>query len=217
MSIRPNDVKLDPDFGQFQLVGEVERRWSFGDKAGKVAVTGFVSRGRMALFADAIRLAEATGTVPNVALVRAYRDRPGISANLEQQVTDDLGVFARAGFDDGNEEPYEYADIDRTAAVGLSLSGKRWKRDDDTVGAAFVVDGISKIHEEYLALGGLGILVGDGKLPHPGPEAIVETFYNAALTKHLNLTLDGQIVDNPAYNRDRGPAPVLAARVHAQF
>jgi high affinity Mn2+ porin len=217
MSIRPNDVKLDPNFGQFQVVGEVERRYKVAGQAGKIAITGFVSRANMALYADAIRLGEATGTVPDVSLVRQYRSRPGISANLEQQVTDDLGLFARAGFDDGSEESFEYADIDRTAAVGLSLSGKRWKRDDDTLGAAVIVDGISKVHQEYLALGGLGILVGDGKLPHPGPETILETFYNAALTKHLNLTLDAQIVDNPAYNRDRGPAPVLAARMHAQF
>lgn len=217
MSIRPNDVKLDPDFSQFQAVAEVERRWSLGGKDGKLAVTGFVSRARMGLYADAIRLAAETGTVPDTGLVRQYRSRPGISANLEQQLTDDLGLFARAGFDDGSEESFEYADIDRTAAIGVSLTGKRWGRSDDTVGAGLIVDEISKVHQQYLALGGLGILVGDGKLPHPGPEAILETYYNAALTKHINLTLDAQIVDNPAYNRDRGPAPVLAARAHAQF
>ena len=100
---------------------------------------------------------------------------------------------------------------------GFSISGKRWGRKDDTVGIAGVVNNISKIHQAYLATGGLGILVGDGKLPHPGPEQIVETYYKIAITPHLALSLDGQLVVNPAYNRDRGPAPIMAARLHAQF
>jgi len=114
-------------------------------------------------------------------------------------------------------KPYEFADIDQTLAAGLSLSGKRWGRKDDTLGVAGAIDFISKIHQQYLADGGLGILIGDGKLPHPGPEEIVETYYSAALTKTLALSLDAQLVTNPAYNRDRGPAPIFAARLHAQF
>ena len=80
----------------------------------------------------------------------------------------DHGVFARAGLASGDVEPYEFTDIDRTIAIGLSLSGKRWGRPDDTVGIAGVINGISDKHKRYLNAGGLGILVGDGKLPHPG-------------------------------------------------
>ncbi len=217
MSIRPNDVQLDPTFRQFQLIGEVERRYSIAGKAGKLAVTGFVSHGRMATFADAIALAQATGTAPDVSRVRRFQNRAGVSINLEQKFSDDVGVFARAGVDNGSTEPFEYADIDETLAAGVSISGQRWGRADDTVGVAGILDGISKVHERYLALGGLGILVGDGKLPHPGPEEIVEAYYDAAVAKHLWVTFDAQIVGNPAYNRDRGPAPVLGARLHAQF
>jgi high affinity Mn2+ porin len=217
MSIRPNDVQLDPTFRQYQLIGEVERRYSIAGKVGKLAVTGFVSHGKMATFADAIALGQATGTVPDVSRVRRFQNRAGIGVNWEQQISDDVGLFARAGVADGSVEPFEYADIDQTFAAGVSISGKRWGRGDDTVGIAGILNGISKEHERYLALGGLGILVGDGKLPHPGPEQIVEAYYDAAIAKHLWLTLDAQIVGNPAYNRDRGPAPVLGARLHAQF
>ena len=220
MSIRPNDVQLDPRFSQLQLIGEVERRWMLGGKggrAGKLAITGFVSHAKMATFADAIVLGLATGTAPDVSRVRRYNDRPGVSLNLEQQLNDDIGLFIRAGWADGHVEPFEYADIDETAAVGLSISGARWARKDDTAGIAGVVNQISDIHQRYLALGGLGILVGDGKLPHPGPEAIVEAYYNIAVVKHVWLTFDGQFVVNPAYNRDRGPAPIVAARLHGQF
>jgi high affinity Mn2+ porin len=171
----------------------------------------------MATFADAIALAQATDTVPDVSRVRRFQNRAGVSVNLEQQLSDDVGLFARAGLDDGATEPFEYADIDQTVAAGLSISGKRWGRGDDTVGVAGILNGISREHQRYLALGGLGILVGDGRLPHPGPEEIVEAYYDAAVTKHVWLTLDAQIVGNPAYNRDRGPAPVLGARLHAQF
>ena len=119
--------------------------------------------------------------------------------------------------DQGNVEPYEYADIDDTVQAGFSFSGNRWGRKDDTFGVAGVVNEISKIHKEYLNDGGLGILVGDGKLPHPGPEEIVEAYYAVGVVKGITVSFDFQGVENPAYNRDRGPVPVLSARLHGQF
>ena len=65
--------------------------------------------------------------------------------------------------------------------------------------------------------GGLGILIGDGKLPHPAAEEIIETYYSAALFSHAQLSLDYQWINHPAYNTDRGPASVFAVRFHAQF
>ena len=109
--------------------------------------------------------------------------------NLEQEITSDLGVFMRAGWADGDIEPYEFTDIDRTVAAGLSLNGKQWGRPDDTVGIAGVINGISPEHEAFLNDGGLGILVGDGKLPHPGPEQIIETYYSYALSSATKVTL----------------------------
>jgi high affinity Mn2+ porin len=217
LSAIPNSTTLETGFGEFQMVAELEERHTLWGRDGKLVITGFVSRARMGSFSDAIRLAETTGQPADIAAVRRYQSRPGISFNLEQGVSDDLGVFARGGVDDGTKEPYEFSDIDRTVAVGASLKGVRWSRPGDIVGLALVANGISRIHEEFLDAGGLGILVGDGKLPHPGPEEIVEAYYDAAVAKHVWLTLDAQIVGNPAYNRDRGPAPVLGARLHAQF
>lgn len=213
----PNSPHLDGGFGQFQMVGEVERDFKIGALPGSLRLTGFVTRGRMATYADAIALGQATGQAPNVALVRRYRGRGGLSFDLQQQLTADLGLFARGGITDGNTEPYEFSDIDRTLSAGLSLNGRRWSRPSDTVGLGFIVNGISKIHVQYLADGGLGILIGDGQLPHPRSENILETYYDIGANRFLHLTLDYQFVDNPGYNPDRGPVSVFAARVHAQF
>jgi high affinity Mn2+ porin len=216
LSIAPNTTTLDPTFGQFQWVGEIERRYSIWDQPGKVAVTGFLTRGRMGTFEDAIVLAALTGAPANIAAVRQYQSREGIGMNLEQQLMPNVGFFARAGWANGNIEPYEFTDIDRTVAAGLSISGKKWGRDDDTFGIAGVVNGITPVHQAFLNAGGLGILVGDGQLPHPGAEKILETYYSLPVL-YTRLTLDYQLIVNPAYNRDRGPVSVFGFRVHAQY
>ena len=217
LSVVPNDIALDPSFDQFQWIGEIERRYELWGQPGKVAVSGFLTRGRMGSFADAIALAAATGGPADIAAVRRYNSRGGLSLNVEQQFTDSLGAFLRAGFANGNLEPYELTDIDRTVAAGLALSGKGWGRPDDTVGLAGVVNGIIGVHRAFFNDGGLGILIGDGQLPHYGPEQIVETYYSYALTGSTRLSLDYQFIANPAYNADRGPANVFSGRVHAQF
>jgi high affinity Mn2+ porin len=213
----PNSETLEHGFHEFQMVAEIEKSYLLFGQTGRVRVTGFDSRGRMALLSDAIALAEATGTTPDPAAVRQYRSRPGVSFNLEQPLTSEFGLFARAGKSDGNVEVYEFTDIDRSVAIGASLEGARWHRQADTVGIVAIDNGISAIREQYLNLGGLGILVGDGKLPHPGAEQILETYYNCAVFSHLFVTLDYQWVKNPGYNTDRGPVSVYAVRVHAQF
>ena len=216
MSIVPNSTELDPQFGQFQWVGEIEHRHELWGQPGKVAITGFLSRGRMGSYQDAINLSELTGDAPDMAAVREYRSRGGVSLNVEQQIVPDVGFFARAGVANGDIEPYEFTDIDRTAAAGLSVQGKRWGRPDDTFGIAGVVNGITREHEAFLNAGGLGILVGDGQLPHPGPEQILETYYSFPVA-FCRVTFDYQFIVNPGYNADRGPASVIATRLHTQF
>jgi high affinity Mn2+ porin len=213
----PNSARLDPSFGQVQFVGEVEERHSIAGQPGKLKVTAFLSRGRMGRFEDAIRLAELTGEPADIAAVRRFRSRAGISFSLEQQVSKNISVFAKGGLANGNVEPYEFSDIDRTLAAGVSIKGAGWGRDDDTVGLAGVNNVISRVHQRFLDAGGLGILVGDGRLPHPGPEQIVEAYYDMAVAKPLHVTLDAQFIRHPAYNRDRGPVPVGAVRLHAEF
>jgi high affinity Mn2+ porin len=213
----PNSVHLDPGFHEFQMIAEVEHRHRIGDDPGKLMVTIFDSRGRMGLLDQALALAETTGTAPDIAAVRQYRSRPGAHLTLEQEIATDLGLFARIGKAAGNVEAYEFTDIDRSVEVGLSLRGGRWGRIHDTIGLALLDNGISAERERYLNAGGLGILVGDGKLPRPGPEQIMETYYAIALPANAALTLDYQWIDHPAYNRDRGPVSVWAVRFHVQF
>jgi high affinity Mn2+ porin len=217
LSIVPNSTDLDPGFRQFQLVLEVERRYDLWGQPGKLALTGYLSRGRMGHYDAAVRLAELTGGPADIAAVRRYTGRGGIGLNVEQQILPELGLFARAGLASGDVEPYEFSDIDRTIAAGLSLSGKHWGRPDDTVSIAGVINGISSKHQAYLNAGGLGILVGDGKLPHPGPEYIVEAYYNMHIWRRVFAAPDLQHITNPAYNRDRGPVWVPGFRFHAEF
>ena len=217
LSILPNNLELDPDFAQFQWVGEIERRYDLWGHPGKIAVTGFLSRGRMGGYQDAIALAAITGGPADISAVRQYQSRGGVSMNIEQEITPDLGAFLRAGMANGDIEPYEFTDIDRTIAAGLALNGKQWGRPDDTLGVAGVVNGISAEHQAFFNAGGLGILIGDGQLPNYGLEHILETYYSYALTSSTRVSVDYQFVANPAYNRDRGPVSVLSARLHAQF
>ena len=217
LSIVPNSKDLDPGFNQNQAVLEIERRHELWGRPGKIKVTGFLSRGRMGRFDDAVRLAMVTGGPADVATVRRYRSRPGLSFNLEQQILPDVGMFVRCGLADGNVEPYEFTDVDRTLAAGLSIAGERWGRPSDTVGLAGVINGITRQHQAYFDAGGLGILVGDGRLPHPGAERIVEAYYSLPLAPSIRLTFDSQIVVSPGYNRDRGPAFIFGTRLRAQF
>lgn len=219
LSIVPNSETLDPGFREFQWDGELERRHELMGLPGNLLITVFDSRGRMGLLDQAVSVAQASGVDATKALdeVRRYRSRAGLSVSLSQQLASDLGAFVRAGKAGGNVEPYEFADVDRTLVAGLSLTGRRWGRVDDTVSLAGIDNGISAAREQYLNAGGLGLLVGDGKLPHPGAEQILETYYRWAVVRWAQLTLDYQYVTNPAYNRDRGPVSIVALRIHAQF
>jgi high affinity Mn2+ porin len=213
----PNSEHLEPGLHEFQIDVEFEKRHELHGLPGKALLTFFESRGRMGLLDDAVRLAQTTGNPVDIAAVRRYRNRVGAHLNLEQQLSSDLALFARAGVAGGNVEAYEFTDIDRTISAGLSLKGSRWGRAQDTVGIAAIVNGISGARERFLNAGGLGILVGDGQLPHPGTEQIVETYYDLAVVAQAHVTLDYQWVNHPAYNRDRGPVSIVAVRLHAQF
>jgi high affinity Mn2+ porin len=213
----PNSEHLEPGFHQFQADVELEKRHEVHGLPGRVLLTAFDTRGRMGLLDDAVRLAQATGDPVDIVAVRSYRSRLGASLALEQQLSADLGMFARAGMADGHVESYDFTDIDRTISAGLSLKGSRWSRSRDTVGLAAIVNDISAARKRYLDAGGLGILVGDGQLPHSGSEQIVETYYDLTVLQQTHLTLDYQWVNHPGYNLDRGPVSIVGVRMHAQF
>jgi high affinity Mn2+ porin len=215
--ISPTAYGLDSTFQQFQMVGEIEERHELWGQPGKIKITGFLSRGNAGQFSNAVALAQATGLPADINAVRSYTSRPGVSMNIEQQVNDNLGVFLRAGWADGNIEPWDFTDIDRTIAAGVSINGKSWGRPDDTIGIAGVINGISAVHVAFLNAGGLGILIGDGQLNNYGLEKIFEAYYSYALTASTRLSVDYQFVSNPGYNADRGPVNAFAARYHWQF
>ena len=170
----------------------------------------------MGRFQDAVALAEISGQPADITAVRRYQTRIGVSFNVEQELTSDIGFFARGGVSDGAFEPFAFTDADRTIAAGLSIAGTAWGHKDHTVGVAAVVNDISAAHAAYFNAGGLTALLGDGKLPHPGPEEIIETYYNLPVSS-WRITADYQFIVNPGYNEDRGPVSVIAVRVHSQF
>jgi high affinity Mn2+ porin len=213
----PDGGNLDPTFDQFSLVGEIERRYQLWGQPGTIKVTGFLNRGRAGDYASAVALAQITGMPADINAVRHYDSRPGVSVNWQQQITDTVGVFARAGWADPRIEPWDFADIDRTVSAGASITGKQWGRPDDTIGIAGVVNDISGVHQAFFNAGGLGILIGDGMLPHPGLEKIIETYYSYAVSSSTKVSVDYQFVSNPGYNEDRGPVSIFSARLHTQF
>jgi high affinity Mn2+ porin len=215
--ISPDAFGLDPTFQQFQLVGEIEERHELWGQPGKLKITGYLSRGRAGRYEDAIALAQITGQPADITAVRNYTSRPGVSINLEQQISPTVGLFVRAGWADPNIEPWDFTDIDRTLSGGFSLNGKNWGRPDDTIGIAGVVNSISGVHQAFLDAGGLGILIGDGQLPNPGSEKILEAYYSYALSSATRITFDYQYITNPAYNTDRGPVHAFAGRFRAKF
>jgi high affinity Mn2+ porin len=213
----PNSATLEPGFKEFALIGEFEGRYEWQGHPGKVKLLGFLNHGRMGSYNAAISLGQATGATPDTTLVRQQASRPGVALNLEQELGPALGVFARASFNDGSKEAYEFTDVNRSLALGAVLKGIAWSRPADLWGVAAVRNGISAVARAYFAAGGLGILVGDGQLPHAGGEQIFETFYALRVAEPVTISADYQYVTNPAYNRDRGPVSIFALRLHADF
>lgn len=212
----PNGKVTGVDFSQYMFVAELEERHQWHGRPGKIKVLVFVNRGRMASYQDAVQLANQTGDRPDVSLVRKKSSRPGFAVNLEQELSSDVGAFLRASINDGSKEAYEFTEINRSLSTGVSLKGTRWGRHDDTVGLAAVVNGLSKEARDYFVAGGTGILIGDGALNY-GAEKILEAYYSLKVNKHLSLAVNYQHVNNPAYNRDRGPVSIYGLRLHSEF
>jgi len=154
-----------------------------------------------------------TDSAPDiVAHRRAGRTKRGVGVNLWQEIGD-LRLFGRGGVNDGRVESFAYTEVDQSLQIGVDLTGKSWRRHQDRIGVAFVSNRLGRDHREYLALGGRGFLLGDGRLNY-GCEQIVEAYYTAHLWRDLSAAFDVQRIAHPGYNRDRGPALVLAGRVH---
>ncbi|QJD95574.1 carbohydrate porin [Mucilaginibacter robiniae] len=195
---------------------EFEKRYSINSRQGSFRVLGFMNNGKMGNYRDAIAQSPVT---PNIDTVLHYgHHKYGFGLNAEQYLTKDLGVFAKASWNDGHTETWFFTEIDRSLSFGGVLKGTSWKRSDDEVGLAFVGNGISAPHRDYLAAGGYGFIIGDGQLQHYGTEMVAELYYKInAFQKKFYITPDYQFIVNPAYNKDRGPVNVFSLRAHIEF
>jgi hypothetical protein len=214
----PNQQVLDPHILQHygdQI--EVEHAHTLGGQPGKLRLLAFRNRAKMSRFQDALDLAARTGGTPSIDDVRTGEQvKRGFGLNLEQALSGDVGLFARASWADGKTETYAFTEIDRSLSGGVLVKGGTWGRGQDSFGLALARNGLSKVHRDYLAAGGMGFFIGDGRLNYR-PETVFEAFYNLNLAKAAWITLDWQRIRNPAYNADRGPANVASVRLHTEF
>ncbi|MGC2425380.1 MAG: carbohydrate porin [Nitrospirota bacterium] len=179
-----------------------------------VRILGYLNQARMGNYAEAIEKGRITSTTPDIkANEKPGRTKYGFGINVEQPLADDgeTGIFGRAGWNDGHNESFMYTEVDRHLSLGAQVCGIHWSRADDRMGVAYGVNGLSPQHKDYLAAGGLGMLIGDGKLNY-GLEQITEAYYRIQAGPYLQFTPDFQFIQNPGYNKDRGPVFVYSLR-----
>jgi high affinity Mn2+ porin len=211
VSKRPNGMAMDLRIGRAHSNNlEVEHRHLLHAHPGALRAMAYGNNAHMGSYREALNTpAFHLDLVPT----RAYRLKFGFGLNAEQEITRDVGVFFRAGWNDGHTETWEFTEIDRSGSGGVDVSGRPWKRPNDHFGVALVESGLSRDHREFLAAGGMGFIIGDGKLDY-GREHVLEAYYAVSLGKGFAVSPDLQWAHNPAYNRDRGPVPMAALRVH---
>jgi high affinity Mn2+ porin len=206
-------------FARGGYVGELELRYRPYDRPGTVRLGSWLTSTFSGSYNQAVALAALTpGLNANdtIAQTRQGRTKYGFYLNLEQELSDDVGLFGRFSWNDGRTEISAFTDIDTSISLGLSIKGTAWKRPDDRIGIAGAINQISADHSNYLAAGGLGVLVGDGALSY-ATENVFETYYAFQLVKGIIATADYQFLGNPAYNAARGPVHVFSGRLSARF
>jgi hypothetical protein len=205
--------------------GEFEMRHSFvAKRKGTERLLFYANRAHMGTYREAVigflngsDFAKYGVTFPTITLHEHFSAlKYGVGYNTEQEVTENLRVFARFGWNEGQHESFAYTEVDQTVLAGADYAGTRWHRPVDKVGVAVVSNAIKADHQEYLKLGGLGFLLGDGNLNY-GRENIVESYYNWHAWRGLFYAIEVQHIDNPGYNRDRGPVWVGSVRAHIDF
>jgi high affinity Mn2+ porin len=215
----PNSDVLVIDSKNIGAVAELEERYAPFGQPGKLRLGIFANRGHTGNYNEALAISDANPTLDINAIMANIRTdnlKYGLYANLEQQIARDVGLFARASWNDGQSEILSFTDIDRSLSGGLSIKGSYWGRPNDTIGVGGAINGLSRAHRDFLAAGGLGLLIGDGRLNYR-PEQIFETYYAYSVGKNLTLTADYQLITNPAYNADRGPVSIFSGRLHGEF
>ena len=204
------DMRL---FRRGEYVAEFEQRYMLFGQPGKLRTIGWINSAfsgsyRATLDNPALNL--------DIAATREGRIKYGYVVNLEQALSDTVGLFGRWSWNDGKTEIMAFTDIDASLSGGLSIKGTSWGRPDDTIGLGGAINALSRDHRDFIAAGGMGVLIGDGRLNYR-QERLMEAYYAYAITPKLTATADYQFVVNPAYNADRGPASIFSARLHGEF
>lgn len=213
-----NGPELNGDWTKYQAqTFEVEKPYKLGNSKGILRVLAYYNNAPMRSYNQAVKAGDLMVSTDPVHQANLNNTKYGLSANVEHSINNDMGLFARVSWNDGNNETWAFTEIDHSACLGLSLSGRKWKRHEDILGLAAVINGISTPHQNYLKAGGKGFMVGDGYLNY-SPEMISECYYSILLHEdHFWLTPNYQFIFNPAYNSDRGPVNVFGLRLHAEF
>jgi hypothetical protein len=226
MPVIANGIDMDWAFSRAHgQNGEFELRHSLiANRKGVTRLLFYANRAHMGTYREAVEdflngsdTAKYGVTVPTITLHEHFGAlKYGFGYNTEQELTENLRVFGRFGWNEGQHESFAYTEVDQTVLAGADYAGTRWRRPVDKIGLAVVSNAIKADHQEYLKLGGLGFLLGDGKLNY-GRENIVESYYTLHAWRGMFYSVDVQHIDNPGYNRDRGPAWVGSVRAHVDF
>jgi high affinity Mn2+ porin len=217
MPVTANGQDLNTDLTQeYSLTAEADRTYKLKGHSGTVRLLGYYNSAHMGNYSQAIQ--DKGANVPDVITTRQFgRIKVGLCLNAEQQLSVSTGIFARLGWSDGKNETWCYTEADQTISAGLNINGGKWKRKGDNIGIAIAVNGLSQEHKNYLADGGLGFQLGDGKLNY-AYETAVELYYSfKPLPSAIWLSGDYQFILNPGYNYDRGPVNVISLRLHVEL
>jgi hypothetical protein len=222
MSTVANGIDLDWNIGRASEQN-MEFEWRHGllgglvapQRKGVVRALSYANHAHMGLYRDAVKAYLAgTDKTPDITKHESYGAvKYGFGLNVEQEVSDNLRVFGRFGWNEGQHESFCYTEVDQTFEFGGDFAGRGWGRANDKVGLAFVSNAIKRDHQEYLKLGGLGFILGDGNLNY-AREDILEGYYNVHTWRGVYYALDAQYINHPGYNQDRGPVLVKSVRMH---
>jgi high affinity Mn2+ porin len=180
-----------PDRGEY--AAELELRYALFARPGKLRLFGWANRAIAGSYAEAVALPVTSPNYPDITLTRRVRTNYGFIVNIDQAITDDLGVFSRASWDAGQTEKIGWTDCDESLSLGGVLKGTSWGRPDDRIGIGGAIEGLSPQARAYFAAGGLGILIGDGQLNYR-PEKVLETYYAYSISPSTTLTIDYQFI-----------------------
>jgi hypothetical protein len=220
MPVVANGIDLDWAFSRAHgQNGELELHHSFvRDRSGRTRLLFFANRAHMGTYREAVNaFLDGTDPTPTITLHEHFGAlKYGFGFNTEQELTANLSVFGRFGWNEGQHESYAYTEVDQTVEAGADFVPARWHRPADKIGLALVSNAIKRDHQNYLHFGGLGFILGDGNLNY-GRENIVEAYYTLHAWRGLFYSIDVHHISDPGYNRDRGPAWVGSVRAHIDF